>query len=133
MILYLHLDLLFKSGLILVPIKELWPKHHTNHTDDHKQHPEDDCQQLHTEQCPLALLYDSFFTHQARRCTIQPVWVHLLHLQADSGQDDKAGIPGVTLQGEHHPLGECGQACCHSRRQTEGNVGQTGKDAGVAR
>lgn len=110
----------------------MWPKHHSDHACDHKQHPEDDSQQLHTEQRLLALLYDFLFPHQARRRAIQPVRVHLLHPQADSGQDDKVGVPVVALQGEHHSLGDRGQVGRHGPRQAEGNMGQPGKDAGVA-
>lgn len=119
-------------SLLKTPVQEMWPKHHPNHTGDDKQHPEDDSQQLHTEQCLLALLYDFLLTHQARRRAVRPVWVHLLHPQADCGQDDEAGVPAVALQGEHHPLGDCGQAGRHGHGKTEGHGGQPGQDAGVA-
>lgn len=110
----------------------MWPKHHPDHAGDHEQHPEGDGQQLHTEQRPLALLYDLLFAHQAWRDAVRPVRVHLLHPQADGGQDDEAGVPALALQGEHHPLGDRGQAGRHGHRQAEGQGGQPGQDAGVA-
>lgn len=76
----------------------MWPKHHPDHTGDNKQHPEDDSQQLHTEQCFLALLYDFLLPHQAWCCAVRPLRVHLLHPEADGGQDDEAGVPAVALQ-----------------------------------
>lgn len=110
----------------------MWPKHHSDHTGDRKQHPEDDSQQLHTEQLLLALLHDLLLPHQAWRCAVRPLRVHLLNPQADSGQDDEAGVPVVALQGEHHSLGDRGQAGCHGLWQVEGHGGQSGQNAGVA-
>lgn len=110
--------------LLKFSVQEVRPKHHPYHTGDDKQHPEGDSQQLHTEQRLLALLYDLLLTHEAWRRAVRPVRVHLLHPQADGGQDDEARVPAVALQGEHHPLGDRGQA--------EGHGGHPGQDAGVA-
>ena len=115
-----------------LPVQEMWPKHHPDHAGDHKHHPEDDSQQLHTDQRVLALLYDLPFPSQAWSRAVQPVRVHLLHPQAYGGQDDEAGVPAVPLQGEHHPLGDRGQASRPDRGQAEGRRGQPGQDAGVA-
>lgn len=115
-----------------LPVQEMWPKHHPDHAGDHKQHPEDDSQQLHTDQRVLALLYDLLFPNQARRRAVQPFRVHLLHPQAHGGQDDEAGVPAVPLQGEHYPLGDRGQAGRLDHGQAEGLWGQPGQDAGVA-
>jgi len=58
--------------------------------------------------------------------------VHLLHPEADCGQDDEAGVSAVALQREHHSLGDGGQARCHGNGQAEGHGGKPGQDAGVA-
>lgn len=73
------------SETLKLPVQEMWPKHHPEHTGDHKQHPEDDSQDLYTKQRLPALLYDLLFAHQARRCAIRGFGVHLLHPQADGG------------------------------------------------
>ena len=109
----------------------MWPEHHPDHAGDDKQHPEDDSQQLHTEQGLLALLYDLVLAHQARCRDVRPVRVHLLHPQAHSGQDDEAGVPVLALQGDHHSLGDRGQVGRHGHRQAEGQGGQPGQDARV--
>lgn len=99
-------------------------KDHSNHAGDHKQNPEDDRQQLQVEDFPSALLADLLFANQA----LHPTGVHLLHPQAHSGQDDHMGVPVVSFQGQHDPLGERG----HAPRQAEGHMGQPGEDVGVA-
>ncbi len=102
----------------------MWAKHHPKHTDDHKHHPKDDSQHLYTEQRLFALLYHFRFAYQAWCRAVRPVRVHLLHPQADGGQDDEAGVPAVALQREHHSLGDRGQAGCHGHRHAEAHGGQ---------
>lgn len=102
----------------------MWTEHHSNHAGDHKQNPEGDRQQLHIKQLPPALLDGLVLAYQARH----PARVHLLNPQAHGGHDDKVGTPVVSLQGQHHTLGDRR----HGPGQAEGYVGQPSQDAGVA-
>lgn len=121
------------------PVEQVRSKHHADHTGDHKEHPEYDGQQLHAQQGPPALLYDPLLAHQVRGRAVRPVRVHLLHLQADGGQDDEVAVPAAAaaaagaLQREHHSLGDRRHACGNCRRHPEGrHAGQPAHDLGVA-
>ena len=100
-------------------------EHHPYDAGQHEHHPEDQGQQLDTHQGAPVLLDDLQLARQAWGPAVGHFGVHLLHPEAHRGQDDEASFP-AGLQGEHHPLGDGGQAGRHPHGHAEGHGRQLG-------